>query len=259
MDGSFIKALEGVFQRQSLVTARAPDGSHLVLVPAGSEVKSLPHSEVPLLRIIQKPTFEEAQSFCSYVSTFKTAATRLFAADGTVMAIIDYHVPGEPARLAHVVTFKPRLSAEWQRWTSAGTMPQAAFAEFVEENRRDITEPSAAMLLDIVTKFKATKKQDYDSVVYQPNGDVTIAWSDKTEMAGKPGVAVPSEIKIGIPVYFKGERYAIPVFMRYRLADGKLSFSLKLDRADYVLDDAFDNVTKAIGEAVHIEVYHGKP
>lgn len=236
-----------------------PDGREYLIVPSGMNVAELQPLERRLMRIKAGALFEDSESFVAYVNRFKTQTTQVFAATSSplVTAALDYHGPGQPSHCAHVAQYAPKLSTEWTRWTTAKPMPQAEFAEFVEENRRDVVEPAAAVLLDVVTKFKATKKQDYDSVVYQPNGDVTIAWSDKTEMAGKPGVAVPSELQLGIPVFFGGAPYKVPVFMRYRLADGKLTFTVKIDRADYILEDAFKESLASISKAIGIGIYRG--
>ena len=143
------------------------------------------------------------------------------------------------------------------RWTRAQPMAQVAFAEFIEENRKDIVSPDSALLLDIVSKFRASRKQDYDSVVYQANGDITVAWSEKTENAGKPGVAVPTDLGLGIPVYFKGELYSVPVLMRYRLSDGKLTFNVKVDRPDYIEQAAFDDTADKILAETAIKPFIG--
>jgi len=70
---------------------------------------------------------------------------------------------------------------------------------------------------------------------------------------------VPSPIdgQLMIPVYFKGELYSVPVLMRYRLADGKLMFMIKVDRPDYIEQAAFDATAKQIAEATGIEPYIG--
>lgn len=239
-----------------------PAGEKHVVIPDGFKATRIDDGEKTLFRIKQAPTFGEAASFIDYVNRFKTARTVMFATTepkARIQAVIDFHGPSEPDYCAHVAHYHPAYSEEWDRWTTAPGMPQTAFAEFVEENRRDIVKPDAALLLDIITKFKASRKQDYDSVVYQADGTVSIAWSEKTENAGRPGVAVPTELELGIPVFFKGPRYRVPVFMRYRLDAGKLTFSLKVDRADYIETDAFDAIVASVREATGVPLYIGTP
>lgn len=259
--------LQEIFDKGQAATATidTPDGGKLAILPNDYRAHVIAPEEKRLLRIRQSPGFYDLASFNGYIDRYKGDGTRIFAVpghiadsgEGSVRAIFDYHKPGTPDYAAHQAAYVPRYSEEWVRWTKARPMHQAEFAEFIEENRRDIREPDAALLLDIVTKFKATKKSDYDSLVHQPDGSVMVAYSDKVQQAG-PGVAVPTELRLGIPVFFKGTVYEVPVFMRYRLAEGKLTFVVKVDRADYIEQAAFDEITKAVSEATGIEVYLGK-
>ena len=63
---------------------------------------------------------------------------------------------------------------------------------------------------------------------------------------------------LGIPVYFRGTMYAVPVFVRYRVGNGAVEFQLKLDRADVIEDAAFAELTTEIASACGIEVYLGR-
>lgn len=244
----------------------APDGGKIIIVPKDYRAERVAPLEPPLTRIHQAVTLHDRDSFVAYVNRYKSEATRIFAEPGflaggvaKVVAVLDYHVPGKPDYSAHVATYAPRYSDQWQRWQKACAQPlrQAEFAEFVEEVRADIVEPDAARLLDIVRTFKASKKVDFDSVVYQPNGDVKLAYDEKTEQKGSSGV-LPEQMKLGIPVYFRGSAYAVPVLVRYRVGNGAVAFSLKIDRADIIEDTAFSELTKMINEATLIDCYLGR-
>lgn len=249
----------------TLRSVEAPDGGTVVVVPEGFRTEHLRPLDRPLTRMVQKVEMFDLGSFVAYVNAFKTPTTRIFGVPAHLgrgaaefVAVLDYHgAQDKPAYAENRATFTLRHSEQWLRWTRAQPMAQVAFAEFIEENRKDIVSPDSALLLDIVSKFRASRKQDYDSVVYQANGDVTVAWSEKTENAGKPGVAVPTELGLGIPVYFKGELYSVPVLMRYRLADGKLTFSIKVDRPDYIEQAAFDDTADKIATATDLLPFIG--
>ena len=254
------------------VAAKAPpikcdDGSLVVVVPEGYTFETIEAIDPPLLRIKQAVTMHDRDGFVSYVNRFKSdQQTRIFAEPGFlaggaayVHAALDYHAPGEAAHRVHNARYVLRYSDQWMRWQRVCSQPmrQAEFAEFVEENRNDIKKPDAAQLLDIVRMFKASKKTEFDSVVYQPNGDVTLTYDEKTAQQGKSGV-LPEKMTIGIPVYFRGTVYAVDVFVRYKVGGGAVQFSLKLDRPDVIEDAAFGEVAKAIAEATGVEVYLGK-
>jgi len=244
-----------------------PDGRRHAIIPTGYKIESILPVDwnPPLLRTTAAPAMHDLDSFIAYCKRYQTPATRFFAEPGfisggrpTVTCIIDYHEADKAQHGAHVVTYAPRYSEQWKRWTAicANAIKQAEFAEFVEENRGDIAEPAAAQMLDIISTFKASKKTDFDSLVYQRNGDVMLAYSEKTEEKGS--VKMPEKLMLGIPVYFRSDRYAVPVLIRYRVGNGGVVFQLKVDRADVIEDEAFSVLTKKITEATGIEVYLGR-
>ena len=243
-----------------------PDGGKIVIIPEGYVAERVAPLEAPLPRIKQSVTMHDKDSFVAYVKRYQSEATRVFAEPGFlaggaahVTAVFDYHMPGAADYGAHSSRYMPRYSDQWNRWAKVCGAPlkQAEFAEFIEEVRADIREPEAAKLLDVVRAFKASKKMEFDSVVYQANGDVKLVYDEKTLQTGASGV-LPEQMKLGIPVYFRGDVYAVPVFIRYRVGNGGVQFQLKLDRADLIEDAAFTDMAAKIGEATGIDVYLGR-
>lgn len=246
----------------------AEDGSTKVVIPEGYKLETIPALERPLVRINDATIFHELPSFVSYVNRFKTETTRIFAEPGfvasggkaSVMAVLDYHDQNRtPGRCAHTATYAPRYSDQWTRWKSACIKPleQVEFADMIEELRQDIADPPAAALLDVVRTLKIKKDVEYDSVVYQPNGGVVLNYAEKVSQVTKTGV-MPEVMTLGIPVFFRGERFQVPVFIRYKLSQGKLSFALRMDRPDLIEDTAFADLTARIGADTSIEVYIGR-
>ena len=245
-----------------------PDGSVGIVVPAGYKIEKFQRVDPPMQSFTTaRPMLHDQQSFIAYVNQFKEGSTSIFAEPGflrsgqaCVQAVIDYHDDAAPNRCAHVATFQPRYSDAWTRWNNAAKAPmtQAAFAEFVEECRNDIVEPEAARLLDIVRTFKASKKVEFDSVTYQPNGDVKLVYEDRTEQKQATSGALPETMKLGIPVYFRGDAYKVPVFVRYRVGDGAVKFQIKIDRADVIEDEAFKMLMAAIEKETQIAPYLGR-
>lgn len=242
----------------------APDGGKLVIIPEGYRAERIEPAMPP--RIKQGVTLHDRDSFVGYVNRFKTEATQVFAEPGflaggvaRVVAVIDYHAPKQADHGWHSATYTPRYSEQWQRWQKACAQPlrQAEFAEFIEEVRGDIVDPDAAKLLDIVRTFKASKRVEFDSVVYQPNGDVKLGYEERTEQKGSSGL-LPEVMHLGIPVYFRGSAYKVPVLVRYKVANGAVAFALKIDREDIIEDTAFSELTAAVKDATVIDVYLGR-
>lgn len=242
-----------------------PDGSKMVIVPENYRAEIV-EPAMPA-RIKQSVSMHDRDSFVAYVNRFKSSATQVFAEPGflasdgkaRIVAVLDYHEPKQADHGQHVATYTPRYSEQWQRWVKACASPfkQAQFAEFIEEVRADIVDPDAARLLDIVRTFKASKRVEFDSVVYQPNGDVKLGYEERTEQKGSSG-NLPEQMKLGIPVYFRGAAYAVPVFVRYKVDNGAVVFVLKIDRAEIIEEAAFTELTAAVKEQAAIDVYLGR-
>jgi hypothetical protein len=242
-----------------------PDGGKLLIVPERHKPERI-HPLRPAV-IKQGVVIHDRDSFSAYVNRFKTEATRIFCEPGflapgkaaNVVAVLDYHGPKTPDNGAHTATYSPRYSEQWTRWHKACAEPmkQAEFADFIEEVRGDIHDPDAARLLDIVRTFKASKKVEFDSVVYQPSGDVRLGYDERTQQTGSSG-PLPEVMYLGIPVYYRGSGYKVPVFVRYRVGNGAVGFSLKIDRAEIIEETAFAELTTAIREATLIETYLGR-
>lgn len=259
---------------RALVPHQRPDGGLEIMVPPNYRTMTLPALEPTLTRIRQRVCFKDAASFIAYVKKYQASNTVIFGMPGHMaadkkaafQAILDYHHDAAdgrslaPDHAAHVAVYAPPYSPAWETWNNTRPMAQADFGEFLEENRVDIRDPVAAQLIDLVNNLKLSKKVDYDSVVNRPNGDILLAFSDKTEAEGSRNggpMKVPSEITLGLSVYYAGDLYALKMLMRYRLNNGKVAFMVKPDRPEDVEQDAFNKLTQKINEETGISVWLG--
>lgn len=254
------------------------DGRQGFVIPEGHKLETIP-ATTPVLpgRIAASVLVHDQASFIAYINRYKTEATQLFAEPGflaggsaKMQAVLDYHRASNGAGdsrdkkatnanyTAHIANFVPRYSEAWTRWQAASKEPmeQAELAEFIEENRADIVDPSAAQMLDIVRTFKVKKDSEYDSLTYQPDGAVKLHYSERVQQQGS--TIFPEKLHIGIPVYFRGEVFKVGVFTRFKLGGGKLRFQLKLDRDDIIEDEAFKAMIETVGEKVGVVPYLGR-
>lgn len=242
-----------------------PNGSVGIILPKDHNLHEAAPKDVPLTHVKQKVTLYDEASFVEYVNAFKTEHTRVFGLPGFVKgtpyvaAIFDYHKPQKgPDRTDHIAVFKPQYSEQWNVWrhNTGDEISQHEFAEFIEEKRADIVTPSAAELIDLIQNFKASKKVEFDSVTYQPNGDIKIGYEERTTSNG--AIDVPDKLTIGIPIYFMGDAYSINVLMRYRMATGAVKFVLKMDRPDIMEADAFNSILNSIKTGTDLPMHIGE-
>jgi uncharacterized protein YfdQ (DUF2303 family) len=250
-----------------------PNRDSAFVLKDGEKLHVVQFEEERLLRIRQKVTLHDLESFIDYVTTFKTESTRIFGEPGfvagghaSITAALDYHgAPDMPEHVEHRAYYQPRYSEQWERWNKVCREPisQEFLAEFIEETQRDIVEPTAAELMDIVRFFKASKAVNYDSAVYTKDGTIKVNYSEevlqeKRIKGANPEIGLPEKFKIGIPVYFRDGRYPVNVFVRFQVVPKGVVFKLKLDRPDVIEDDAFDHLTKKVTDATKLKVLTGR-
>lgn len=233
---------------------RLDDGGAYALVPEGATVRDL-------TEFLPSPAYARAaikartqQSLVDYVKRHKTDNTAIFAdvSEGVVVGVIDYHsATNDPAHMVHRVNYVAPVSQEWKVWTDhdGKKLPQADFARFIEENRVDIVSPDGASILEIARSLDARKKVSFKSAVRLDDGTVDLAFSEETTNAGggiSGKVSIPTEIEIGIPVFYGGARYKMTAFFRYRIEDGRLIMWIDLHRRQQIRDHAFSEIVDGI-------------
>ena len=248
-------------------------GTPYLVLPEGFEVKSLEWLlDRPLQRKAQA-AFSEQDSFIGYVRQFAGSETQLCAdvRQGVVIAILDYHEGGKDGRAGHgkhVAKFLPLLSEEWLAWTGKDgkALSQLQFAEFIEERLRDIREPDGAALLEMAQNFSASRSAKVESSKRLSDGRVQFVYVEELA-GGKKGAAglvtVLERLRIGLYAY-EGDSdnddapvIDLEAWLRWRLKDGDVSFTVKLDKPGEALRHTFRARAEEIGAELARPVLYG--
>lgn len=233
-------------------------------------------------------TLTELDSLIAHVNRFKDQDSILFASDNraspSITAVIDYHRAGaesSPRFCGHRAKFAFPLSDEWKAWTAANkkAMRMIEFAAFLEDRIIDVLEggeelpedmarfvkaiggniASPTKLMEIAVGLKVNEKSAVGETVNLSSGEGEISFvSQHTDGAGKP-LKVPNLFLVGIPVFKGGPAYRIAVRLRYRKADGGLSFWYEMWREDRVFDDAFSEAVTRARDETGLPVLMGSP
>lgn len=243
-----------------------PEGGFYAVVPAGGRFQDLEGLAVKPPYAKARVTARTVQSLIDFTARHKTGATTVFAdvETGVCEAVIDFiGADGEPAHKAQRCVYTAPFSEEWKRWTafSGKQSTQEAFALFIEENREDVVSPDGATMLELAKTLDAKKKVTFKSGIRLDDGSVDLSYSDETTASGGGiggKIAIPTEIELGLPVFFGGDRYKVKAFFRYRIVEGKLVMWLDLHRVKHIRDAAFgDIVTKIRDDLAGVPVYEG--
>lgn len=238
------------------------DGIPYVVLAGEQKVESLEHLLPAPARTKGTAAFLSAESFIAYVDEWKSDATRLFAdVDGAqVTALLDFHEPGAASWNVHRATLTLRQSPEWDAWLQRDgrQMPQADFAEFLEDRVGEIAEPDGAMVLEAAKHLEARKTVEFTSGVNLDNGTIQLRFQEAVEQRGKGELTVPSRFVLGLAPFRHTKPYRINARLRYRIQDARLSFAYKLDRPERVREEAFGQVLAQVTEATGLPVLFGR-
>jgi len=206
-------------------------------------------------------TLDDTQSFIDFVEAereFHSAPPRLFCLKGDKPSFTA--IFNDDARGDCIARYNCPLSRQWKLWTGMDKkeMQQTPFAEFLEDNRLDISDPSTSLLLEVAQNLQATTSGNFKSKINRVNGSVVFGYSEETTATtGDSNVAVPERFKLAIPVFDGGEKWEVEARLRYRIMSGRLVLYFVLDGADRVMENATEEMVKAIGDATHLPLYHG--
>lgn len=246
----------------------------LAAQPSTLEIKGVPHVILPagftlaapdLERLLPEPTrtrrivvANDIGGFIAYSKDFKTERTALFCGppdNAKLEARLDDHKPSSPSHVTHQCFFHCPKTTEYATWMGANKVKttQVAFAEFIENNLRDIIKPDGNEVLAAALNFRDHGSAEFSSAMRLSDGRVQFQFVEK-ETAGQ--VRFPETIEIAIPV-FEGQktRYTVKAKTRYRVQSGELTLWYELERPDLVLRQAYNDLIEEVEKQVGIAVY----
>jgi uncharacterized protein YfdQ (DUF2303 family) len=171
-------------------------------------------------RKVGTTTVRDAISFGAYFEKHADANSEVYAnADAlTITAVLDAHTPDAARWEAHNLRLQLRLTDAWRAWVSndGELLPQADFAEFLEDRLPDILEPSAAEMLEIAQSIQASTKAEFKSGTRLSSGERQFQFVETvTAKAGQKGqLTIPERFTIGLVPFEGAEGYKLGARLR---------------------------------------------
>lgn len=219
-----------------------------------------------------KGTYRPAtlEAFIAYVAETKASKGLSIWVEPTpaapkVVALLNDHdgIDG-PAWRDYRVETALELTEEWRHWIGKDDqlMPQAAFAEHVEDGIAEILEPDAAKMLEIAQSIQLATSATIRNAQRLTDGRVKFTYDEEIEgTAGESGeYAIPTEFKLLIAPFLGEETREIGARFRYRHnRGGEILIGYKLNRPNQVLLDALEKVVEQLRAEFGEKVYMGAP
>ena len=245
------------------------DGAHFVMVPPGYQHKDISDQVAAAQEHPARKRGEvQLRDVASLLQVLEDHAAQddayVYANPDarTITAVLNDHRAGTHAGWRdHRATFKAEFTPEFTEWLGHSKKPmnQTDFAEFIERNAADITEPAAAALLEVATTIQAKTGISFSSSKRLDNDQVQLAYTETIDAAaGANGaVTIPREFNLGLRIFKNGSGYKLRARLKYRLSGAAVSFSYELDRPERAVEDAFAGYVEQIREKSGYKVLIG--
>lgn len=258
-----VAALLSVLRDTSKVEQTRP---FLVLPPEYDTVDVEKFMEAPA-RVRENHTFVSVDSFIEYIEQFKGGyKPALFAevdiyntaAPLSLTCIIDYHEAGDktaPKWGSHKVHLSLRYDPDFAIWMQRDSklMPQADFADMVDEYRRLFEKPDSATMLEIAQHLQGARAVNWSAGKRLNNGQVHFEYQEEISAKTSNGALdVPEKFTINTPVFAHLEKYIVESFLRWRLVDGKVLLGYKMIDVRILVEEAIKNVVEKVEEQTEL-------
>lgn len=173
----------------------------------------------------------------------------------TITAVFNDH-RATPGWRDHRAVFKAELSQEFSRWAEKNGKPfsQTEFAEFIEDNLADITEPAAQQLLEVATTIQATSGIEFKSARRLQDGQTQMAYveSINATAGASGGLQIPRGFALGLRIFRQGAGYKLHARLKYRLSAGAVKFWFELERPEAAIDHAFAEYVAGLADTGYL-------
>jgi uncharacterized protein YfdQ (DUF2303 family) len=275
---TFIEKENNYFDTSPLIEAgkaltqvlSVPEGFEpIVVTPKDAVIKRLDRVRTNKPRFLAAaPFFNDPVAFAEYINRFADQFSRIWYSIERMefTCVLDYHQYPEGGNTAearsgdHIAVLTLKQSPEWKIWkeNNERAMVQKTFAEFLEDNSRDVVSPSIAEMLEVATGLNATSNATFRSAINQSNGTVNFQFDENVAGTVKgTDKAIPTAFRIGIRPFMGSERYPVECRLRYRLKDGSLVLHYKALHLDPIVEASVEGIAATLRDATTLPVALG--
>lgn len=241
-----------------------PDGEGgLIVVDASGEIDA--QQDGPR-RMSGTHVAADAESLVKMVAKFGDTTTEIYADPValTLVAVFDAGDPEATRWREHRAVFGVQRTVAWQAWEKVDGewLDQMTMAEHFEDRLIDFTEPDGADVVEIAQSFDAARSGTFKSSTRLSTGATSLEYVENIDAtaqnAARQRIQIPDRMKVALKPFEGADTYAVSVRFRYRIREGRLQLSVKMERPEDVLRTAFDDVVKAIAAGTGKDVWSGQ-
>jgi uncharacterized protein YfdQ (DUF2303 family) len=246
--------------------------SPYTIIPEGARVHSLEELLADPVRKRGIVQVHDPASLIAYVKKHQEPGTLILADKGNVeeetdpriVAVLNHHDGDGAGWGDHRCMYTCPFSEPWKIWLKANkqAFTQYDFAEFLEDNIPDIADPPGAQLKAACAAFTARKKLDFHQATRLTDGTVDFEYRETMEGGGQLSgkVNLPELFVLGLAPFEGFDKYEVAARLRWRIDPEArtLRFFYALEQPERVVDTAFGEICKKVGEETERPVLYGR-
>lgn len=248
-------------------------------------------------------------SLISWANRNKGETSAMFANTGkepTLTCIADYLGEGAPvmdhhsrdkkaSHCRHRATYAFPLSVEWKTWmeVSGVALSKAQFGEFIENNAKDLLDPTPALLsggtlserklepweermidvaqqlqgrfgqyttlVKMAREFQVNEVSNITTTLNRDTGESSVQFLNEHQQPDGQALVIPNLFMVAIPVFDRGAAYRLAVRFRYRKAGQDVKFIMSLYNPDVAMDDALEEALSQAEAETGLPLFRGIP
>lgn len=223
------------------------------------------------------------RSFIDLTNRHKDSHSAIFARtawpEPKLTTVIDYHQTDGVARFGnHRVEYPFPIAPEFKAWMDRNGQPfgQGDFSAYIEDRIADLAAPTAdeaetfeslfktrfatpAEMVDLSRGLQVTVAANVKNAHVLQSGEVEINWTEEHRDQSGNKIIVPGLFMVSVPAFVDGDPIRIPARLRYRVREGKITWSFHLYKWDFWLRERVKDDLDLAASETALPAYEGAP
>lgn len=223
---------------------------------------------------------EHAKRVCPTPSPAATMVAFAQQKPARIVVVYDYDSSTGPNWRNHRAIYEFPENPDFGAWRKAfgAQLSTEAFAALIEDRLTDVVDPAvaeasgfkipsgmrladAATLLTLAEGLQVNIAKGVREIRRQDNGTASLSYEEEhsTKDARGATITVPNGFMLALAPFVDGERFAVPIRLRYKMVNNALYWTLTPHNLDIALREAVRKDCKRFADATGLKLFWGVP
>ncbi len=204
---------------------------------------------------IEEPDLDGTEDSSDTTTEPRGEQVEITVHNNRIVGVLNAPSPDMPGWSDHTITLQLRHSPEWETWVGdqgRRLMPQAEFAEWLEDQADDVADPDKATLIEVARSLEAHTKSNFKSRYRTKDGQIGLRYEEDTQArAGANGdVEIPDHFELRLRVFLGQDPVRVMARLRFRVSSTGLALGYVIHRPGDLVRAEVEAIADSIAENV---------